>query len=240
MRHTIQLTPRLQAVADAVPAGAVLCDVGTDHAYLPVYLLQTGRVRAAIASDIRKGPLEHAAVTRRRYHLEDQIALRLGPGLETVLPNEADTVTICGMGGEMMIGILSAAPWTKADTTLILQPQNGQEKLRLWLQHHEYTILQERIVREEQRWYTVLTVAGGKGMAPLEPAEALVGRPSLWVENPEWPAFLSWQIQKLEEQRAGAERSSREEERRRAVRLTQIMDELIALRERLQKGEWPL
>lgn len=240
MRHIIKLTPRLQAVADCVPAGAVLCDVGTDHAHLPAYLLQEGRIVSAIASDIRKGPLERAAATREKCHLENQIELRLGPGLEAIRPNEVNTVTICGMGGEMMIGILSAAPWTKVNTTLILQPQSAQEELRYWLRDHGYRILQERIVREEQRWYTVMKVIGGEMALPLGPVEALTGHPSLWAEHPEWPDFLTWLIRKLEKQRAGMEKSSRKEEQQRAEELTQRMDQLTLWRERLQKGEWPL
>lgn len=110
MKEQLQLTPRLQAVADLVPKGARLADVGTDHAHLPVWLLLEGRISGAIASDIRPGPLERAKGTVEAYRVEERVSLRLCPGLEGITAHEVDTVTICGMGGDMMTDILGAAP----------------------------------------------------------------------------------------------------------------------------------
>ena len=171
----MELTPRLQAIAEQVPQGARLADVGTDHGYLPVWLLCSGRIDSAIAADLREGPLDRARETARRFGVTERISFRLCDGLSAVGPKEADTVAIAGMGGETIISILEAAPWTKEGTLLLLQPMTGSAELRLWLQENGYQITGERIAREGERLYSILTVKGGE-MSPLSPAELWAGR----------------------------------------------------------------
>ena len=144
----LTLTSRLQLLADWVPQGASFADIGTDHAYLPVWLVLQGRVRHAIASDLRKGPLERARETGRTYGAEG-IDFRLGNGLATVQPHEAEVIAIAGMGGENIASILEAAPWTAdGQHTLLLDPHTKAEVLRRWLMEHGYTILREALVRD--------------------------------------------------------------------------------------------
>ena len=112
-KKELQLQPRLQCLADLVPQGARLADVGTDHGYLPVWLLQRGRMESAIASDINALPLDHARATAAEYGVTACIDFRLCPGLAKIGSEECDTVAIAGMGGETIIGILEAAPWTR-------------------------------------------------------------------------------------------------------------------------------
>ena len=173
----MELTPRLQAAADQVPQGARLADVGTDHGYLPVWLLLNWRIRRAIASDLRRGPLDTARENARFYGVTDRMDFRLCDGLTGIRPEEADAVTIAGMGGETIAAILAAAPWTKEDRTLVLQPMTSFPELRLWLQQNGYTIERETIAREADRLYTIWTVRGGE-MPPLTPAELWAGRQS--------------------------------------------------------------
>ena len=145
----MELSPRLRAVADWVPVGARLADVGTDHGLLPVWLLKQGRISAAVAADLRAGPLAAARRTARRFGVSDRVSFRLCDGLRGIAPEEADTVTIAGMGGETIVKILAAAPWTRAgDTLLLLQPQSAFPELRGWLAGHGYRISREKIVRE--------------------------------------------------------------------------------------------
>lgn len=165
MNMTIHLSPRLEAVAQAVPPGACVIDVGTDHARLPVWLVQSGRVRRAIATDLRSGPLEGAAALIAKTGLESCISLRLTDGLSGLGPEDGDTVVIAGMGGETMISILSAAPWTKQGTLLILEPQTKQAELRRYLLENGYAVISERLVRDAGRIYPVLTVLGGDSPA---------------------------------------------------------------------------
>ena len=134
MGKHLELTPRLRQIAAWVRQGAHLADVGTDHAYLPVWLTLQGRVASAIASDLRRGPLDRAQETGRRYGVGDRITFRLGNGLAAVAPEECDTIVIAGMGGENIAQILAGAPWTADGRhTLLLQPQSRAEALRRFI-----------------------------------------------------------------------------------------------------------
>ena len=170
----MELSPRLQAIARQVPQGARLADVGTDHGYLPVWLLLNGKIKSAVASDLRPGPLDHARGTVRRFGLDNQVSLRLCDGLAGIEADEADTVVIAGMGGETIAAILGASPWTRWDKLLLLQPMTGARKLRQWLQSSGYAILRENLAREGDKLYSIWTVMGGT-MPPLIPAEQWAG-----------------------------------------------------------------
>lgn len=170
----MELTPRLRAIAMQVPQGARLVDVGTDHGYLPVWLLLQGRIEQAIAADLREGPLDRARETARQYGQVENICFRLCNGLTDITADEVDTVVIAGMGGETISAIMEAAPWVCRDKLLLLQPMTGMPQLRQWLQSHGYIILEEQIVREGKRLYSIWTVRGGE-MPPLSPAELWAG-----------------------------------------------------------------
>lgn len=170
----MELTPRLYAIAAQVPQGARLADVGTDHGYLPVWLLLHGRIETAIASDLRKGPLDRARETAQQYGQDKNISFRLCNGLIDIAADEVDTVVIAGMGGETIVAILAAAPWTGRDKLMFLQPMTGMPRLRQWLQRHGYAILEEQIVQEGKRLYSIWTVKGG-AMPLLSPAELWAG-----------------------------------------------------------------
>ena len=158
----LELTPRLQAVADLVAQGATLADIGTDHAYLPVWLLLEGKISRAIAADLREGPLDRAKTTAHEYACTERISFRLCDGLSGVDPQEADTIVIAGMGGETIAAILEDAPWTKDGSyTLILQPMSAQNDLRRWLWQQGYGIQNEQIVREGDKLYNILFVRYG-------------------------------------------------------------------------------
>ena len=158
----LELTPRLQAVADLVPLDAVLADIGTDHAYLPAWLLGRGRIRRAIAADINKGPLGRARLTAQQCQCTDHMEFRLCDGLAAIEPNEVDTVVIAGMGGETIAAILQAAPWVfDRRYTLILQPMSAQSDLRTWLWHHGFSIKKEELIREGDKLYNILVAGYG-------------------------------------------------------------------------------
>lgn len=181
----MELTPRLQAIAEQVPQGARLADVGTDHGYLPVWLLCSGRINSAIAADLREGPLNRSKETAQRFGVAERLSFRLCDGLSGIRPEEADTVVIAGMGGETIINILEAAAWTKEGTLLLLQPMTRCAELRQWLQAHGYQITQERIAREGKKLYSIFTVKGGE-MPPLTPAELWAGRQSVGPQRLEY------------------------------------------------------
>ena len=169
------MTPRLQAIANQVPQGTRLADVGTDHGQLPVWLLLNRQIDRAIAADLRSGPLNRARETARRYGLTDRLSFRLCDGLTDVKPEEVDTVVIAGMGGETIASILKAAPWTREGKLLLLQPMTGAPKLREWLQANGYAVLNEDIVREGKKLYSIWSAAGGT-MPAFTPAELWAGK----------------------------------------------------------------
>ena len=157
----LQLQPRLHLLASLIPAGSRLADVGTDHGYVPVYLLQRGLIEGAIASDIGAEPLQHAKNTAAEYEVEG-IDFRLCPGLDAITPEECDTILIAGMGGETIITILENAPWTKrGEHLLLLQPMTKVEILRKWLADNGYTFTGERLVFDKEHLYPIMLVRGG-------------------------------------------------------------------------------
>lgn len=215
----LALQPRLQLLADMVPAGSRLADVGTDHGYLPVYLLQQGRISRAIASDIVDGPLQHARQTAAEYEV-DGIDFRLCPGLDAIAPHEADTVVIAGMGGETIQAILSAAPWT-ADGShlLLLQPMTKVEYLRKWLVDNGYAFTEERLVWDKDHLYPVFAVRGGT-QPPLTAAQQYGG--VLLDGDPLYGAYLDERIGKLQKTVEGLQKSSVVESAVKVKELTEL------------------
>jgi len=222
-RKQLALQPRLHMLARLVPEGCRLTDVGTDHGYLPVALLQQGRIAAAIASDIGAEPLEHARRTAMQYGV-DGMDFRLCAGLSGVAPEETDVIVIAGMGGETIISILQDAPWT-ADGRhrLLLQPMTKAAALRHWLADNGYTFTDEHLVEDKGRIYPILCVKGGV-FRPLTEAEALCG--VLLADDPLYAAYLTEHITKLRRSAEGLRRSSAPDGGRLAAQAESLAAEL--------------
>lgn len=149
---------RLNTLANMVNSKSRVADIGTDHAYLPIELVKSGKIDYAIASDIAKGPLENAKKDIAEAGLSDQIETRLGSGLETVThADEIDTVVIAGMGGKLMTDILDTA-WNKEYhfKTLVLEPNIGEAGVRNWLMMHDYQIIAEKLIAEAGHTYELI------------------------------------------------------------------------------------
>ena len=148
---------RLKLLADKVPKCDVTADIGTDHAYLPIYLIQQGVCEKAIASDVRTGPIEAAINNINIYNLNDQIETRLGSGLDTISDNEADTIIIAGMGGSLISELLGANLQKASNASaLILQPMNDMHVVRKWLYDNRFDIYDEELVAEGSKIYFVI------------------------------------------------------------------------------------
>ena len=172
----MKLDQRLSAVAALVRLGSRLADIGTDHAYLPVWLVQNGVCPAAIAADLRPGPLEAARRHVAAAGLEDRISLRLGDGLAPVFPGEADDIVIAGMGGETIAAILSAADWlADARLRLVLQPMSRAEETRRWLLKNGFSVTEERLVRDGRWLYPVMAAAYTAAPPLTDPLPAYAG-----------------------------------------------------------------
>ena len=181
----IELGERLTRVASFVPNGSKVCDVGSDHAYLPVYLIQNDQISCAIAGEVVEGPFLSAKQTVRDYRMEDRIEVRLGDGLQILSKeDEITAVTICGMGGELISRILEAGysgSHLNGRERLILQPNVAEHYVREWLMNHSYQDnhrLYEIIVAEpagERVEYTELELKYGPVLLK-EPSELSVAK----------------------------------------------------------------
>lgn len=150
--------PRLICAAELLSAGKKIVDIGTDHAYLPAYLVLSGKSDNVLACDIGKMPLENAEKTVKAYSLENNVTLRISDGLKSVAPEEADEISVCGMGGTLMTEILSAAPWIKRQGMhLVLQPMTHYEDVREYLDKNGFYVAEERFASENSKDYCIMS-----------------------------------------------------------------------------------
>lgn len=220
----LKLTPRLRAVADCVPAGARLADVGTDHAHLPAWLLLEGKIPFAVCTDLRKGPLERAKETVERHGVADRVSLRLCDGLAGVDGSEVDCVVIAGMGGETILHILAAASWT-AEKPCVVQPMSSLGDLRAGLGSLGLHISGETVVREGETLYIVMELAAGSE-GPLTAAQALVGRAENHAQDPLWSEYLTQETARTRRALRGLEQSAKAEDRVRRETLAAALADL--------------
>ena len=172
---TPKLTERLYKIAQLVRENARLADIGTDHAYLPVYLVNTGKIDFAIASDIETGPLERAKAVAEEYSAKEKIDIRLGSGLETVKMDEVDTAVIAGMGGMLISEIIEASKNLAQDIELILQPMTADDELRRYLTQNGFEITKEVLAKEGEKIYNIMVARFG-GTEKYSEAELYIGK----------------------------------------------------------------
>ncbi|WP_108306835.1 tRNA (adenine(22)-N(1))-methyltransferase [Metalysinibacillus jejuensis] len=170
-----KLSERLAKVASYVPTGAVVADIGSDHAYLPCYLVHEGIAKRAVAGEVVKGPYESAVKQVRQEGLTDKVTVRLADGLAAVQPTDGvDTVTIAGMGGPLIADILTKNPESLTRVTrLILQPNIHAKAVRQWAIKNGFALLEEAILEEDSKIYEVLVLQ--RGDMQLNEAELLFG-----------------------------------------------------------------
>ncbi len=170
---------RLTAIAELVPDGARLADIGTDHGYLPAYLVQRGKIISAIAGEVNDGPYRSACNMMKRLGLAEAVQVRFGDGLTVLSPGEADTVVIAGVGGATIVEIFSACPAVmKSISYLVVQPMVGGAIVRRWLTDNGWYLDRETLVEEDGKLYEIVAAKQG-GAQPLTEIMAEVG-PLLW------------------------------------------------------------
>lgn len=177
----LKLSQRLQVIAQMVPSGAKVVDIGTDHAFLPCYLILAKIAPRAVGVDVNKGPYEKACATVHAYNLGDRIEIRLGNGLAAIRPAEVDTVIIARMGGTTIRDILAKSPQVMASVQkVILQPMTGAEVVRFWLYQQGWFITEEELIYEDNQYYQVIgaeqreTAQKDDGERRLEPGGAFI------------------------------------------------------------------
>lgn len=226
----MELSKRLYAVAGLVTEGASVADIGTDHGYVPIYLVERGIASKVIAIDVNQGPLNRARMHIVGHGLGDRIETRLSDGLARIRPGEVDTVIVSGMGGPLTIRILQEGKEVADQlNALILQPQSEICRVRRFLTENGYRIEQEDMVLEDGKYYPVMRVVHGT-KEPYEEWEYLYGKRLLEARHPVLLEFLKRELhikESILEQLAG--RSGSESARERA-------EEICREREWIQKA----
>lgn len=210
----IKLSQRLQAIADFVPQGARVADVGTDHGFLPCYLAQNNHAVKVYACDINAQPLALAQKNVADYNVGEIVSTRLGNGLAVIEPGEVDVVTIAGMGGSLMIEILDAAPLVVDKLNrIILQPNVGAEAVRIWAEKNRWHIVEEQLVRENDRFSVIIAMEPGRSLNSMTPVELFLGPELLKQQHPLLGLYISEEYDKAQMVLAQLAKSDSEESR---------------------------
>lgn len=198
-----KLSKRLQTVANYVPSKARLADIGSDHAYLPAWLVLNQKITYAVAGEVVKGPFLSAKKLVENCNLQTQIAVRLADGLSAINEQDAiNVVTICGMGGALIRDILEKGVQERAlqgSERLILQPNIGEYSLRRWLMQHGYRIISEEILEEDAKIYEIIVAEKSPKVTYYTEKELIFG-PILMQEKSE--VFeKKWQSEKTQKEK---------------------------------------
>ena len=191
----MRLSDRLETILACCGTGECLADVGTDHAQVPVELVERGHFRRAIAMDLREGPLQRAEQTVLRRNLQDKVRLRLADGLAGLSPGEADVIVIAGMGGPLMARILEDGKEAAAAARrLVLSPQSELPDFRRFLHVQKYRIEEECLLEDEGKRYSVMIASPGEE-DPWASEEYFFGKQPIVRKD---PLLLDWLKRDLE------------------------------------------
>ena len=194
----LPISDRLLACCNFVSPGERVADIGCDHGYLAIHLLQTGKAQSVIASDINEGPLQSAIRNAEKYGVRNRIEFYLSDGARKI-PRDFDTMVCAGMGADTIISILEAAPWLRdVKYRLILQCQSKTPTLRRYLSETGFRIYEESVLRDGRFLYTVMEVSWQPEYLKLTPGEWYF--PPALLENPSYevPAYYHWVVGGLE------------------------------------------
>lgn len=222
--RSVALSKRLRTVAGMVTKGNRVCDVGCDHGFVSIYLVQQGISPKVLATDLREGPLRAAREHVAAYGLEEQIETRFSDGLHNYEAGEADALICAGMGGGLMMRILEAErEKTDSFREMVLQPQSEIEKFRRFLRENGYRILDEEMVEEDGKFYQVIRAAGKDALSmttdcsdELCKLEDRYGPVLLRKKTPVFLSFLEREAAVFEEILANLREQGLAEEKRRA------------------------
>ena len=194
----LPISDRLLACCNFVANGERVADIGCDHGYLAIHLLQTNKARSVIAADINEGPLLSAVRNAEKFGVRDKIEFYLSDGAAKI-PRDFDTMVCAGMGADTIVSILEAAPWLRdGKYRLILQCQSKTPTLRRYLSETGFQIYEEAVLRDGRFLYTVMKAGWRPEYPRLTPGEWYF--PPALLENPshEVPAYYRWVVGGLE------------------------------------------
>ncbi len=223
----IPITKRLMTAAEMIGTADVLCDVGCDHGYLPIYLLSHQKIRYAYACDLRDGPLKTAASNIAAFHMKDFVQTVKSDGLAQLHDYSFDALSICGMGGRLIAEILKRdCDVAKRAKTIVLQPMSELHILREYLGENGFVILEERLALEDRRFYVLMKVSVGEETY-RSGIDYIIGRKLYETPDSLNQLYLEKEISRYEtilNARGGEENASE---------IAQILSELKAIRNRI-------
>lgn len=226
------MTPRLLAVASFVEQESTVADIGTDHAYIPIWLIEHGISKSALAMDINQGPIDRANENILKFGMEETIKTRLSNGLEKLGENEADTVIIAGMGGILINEILKEAKHKHFGVKqFILQPMTAIEETRKFLAENGFVILNERLAKEDEKLYCVLSVTRGEMTIDRE-IDYYIGRKLIENKDPLLVDYLNGKLYEYEKAISLLEKGDREKNAKRLAHFVFLTEEMKKLKER--------
>ena len=194
---------RLKAISKIVSGGNTVCDVGTDHCHLPIYLIENNIFKKAIATDINIMPLKSAEKNIKEHNLEDKIKTRLGNGLMPLNKNEADTIIIAGMGGILISEILEQGKdIINENTSLVLQPMTNIATLKKYLFQNQFNIINEKLAKEGNKIYNII-LAKKAIKTSYTDVDILIGRKLIENKDPLLKEYLKREIRKFEKKLDG-------------------------------------
>lgn len=219
----IQLSKRLQAVADSVTKGTIVADIGTDHGYIPIYLVSEHICDMAYAMDVRKGPLERAKANVDKMGLSDKIEVRLSDGLKKLKVGEANSIVISGMGGYLITEILDARKDILENVKeLILSPHSDACVVRHYLHNNNFKIVSEHMLMEEGKFYTIIKAQQGQEEYDKE-VFYKYGKELLYNKEETLKKFLQIEIKKYENVKAILEKNNNEAQKKRMLEVEEIL-----------------
>jgi tRNA (adenine22-N1)-methyltransferase len=173
---SISISKRLMKVAEYIPTGSTIADIGSDHAYLPCFCIEKDIARKAVAGEVNQGPYNSAASQVKALQMDNDIEVRLGDGLDVIDQGEVSVVVVAGMGGQLISSILDRGQH-KLDGVerLVLQPNVGARYIRVWLQEHNWKLVDETILEEEDKIYEIIVAEPASSIEKLTDEELLLG-----------------------------------------------------------------
>ncbi|OPJ59444.1 tRNA (adenine(22)-N(1))-methyltransferase [Clostridium oryzae] len=191
------LSDRLQVIADMVDKCDIVADIGTDHAYIPIYLIKNGICSKAIASDINQGPIEKARNNLKREGLQSKIECRIGGGLSTIKVNEVQAAIIAGMGGNLITDIVEeGTDVIKTMDYCIVQPMQHSDVLRKYLFENGFEILEEDLCKDEGKYYEMMKIKWGSGPKYLEDIYYEISPKLIEIKHPMLKEYIEYKIAK--------------------------------------------
>jgi tRNA (adenine22-N1)-methyltransferase len=224
----MKLGNRLQLLASKIPKSSTVIDIGTDHAYLPIFLIKKGISQRVIATEILHGPYERAQENIKKAGLQDFIELRLGSGFKTVKPGEGDVAVVAGMGAMTIINIINES-MEAADSfkRLIFQPMRNRAQLRKYLFTTGYLIIDEDVALEDKKFYEII-VAKKAHLVPFDEIDIIVGPVLRYKKTPVVLEYINYRMNILQNLIEGLKTSNSEAGRRAVLKHEK---QLKALRE---------